>query len=60
MIGCWRRDCGSSLLLIKESDNTGEIMLSRFLGEEEIEAELPPARGRALDELPGAQLHDLQ
>jgi beta-lactamase class A len=32
------RECAS--FLIKESDNTAEVMLNRYLGEEEIEAEL--------------------
>jgi beta-lactamase class A len=32
------RECAT--VLIKESDNTAEVMLNRYLGEEEIEAEL--------------------
>ncbi len=32
------RECGT--VLIEDSDNTAEVMLNRYLGEEEIEAEL--------------------
>jgi beta-lactamase class A len=32
------RECAE--FMIKESDNTAEVMLNRFLGEEEIEAQL--------------------
>jgi beta-lactamase class A len=39
------RECAG--YLIKESDNTAEVMLNRYLGEEEIEAELRRAGARS-------------
>jgi beta-lactamase class A len=49
------RECAT--YLIEESDNTAEVMLNRYLGEERYRGRAP-ARGRALDELLGAQHHD--
>ena len=39
------RECAG--YLIKESDNTAEVMLNRYLGEEKIEAELRPVGARS-------------